>query len=52
MLDIAPRIYPDINQEVEAMGAQAQRARVFMSGRSKAVRIPADYRFHVDEVYP
>ena len=25
-------------------------ARVFMSGRSQAVRIPAEYRFHTDEV--
>lgn len=33
------------------MGAQAQRAKVFMTGRSQAVRIPADYRFDVDEVY-
>jgi antitoxin VapB len=28
-----------------------QKARVFMSGRSQAVRIPAEYRFPVNEVY-
>jgi antitoxin VapB len=28
-----------------------QKARVFMSGRSQAVRIPAQYRFTADEVY-
>lgn len=27
------------------------KARVFMSGRSQAVRIPAEYRFTADEVY-
>ena len=27
------------------------KARVFMSGRSQAVRIPAPYRFTTDEVY-
>jgi antitoxin VapB len=27
------------------------KARVFMSGRSQAVRIPAEYRFKTDEVY-
>jgi antitoxin VapB len=27
------------------------KARVFMSGRSQAVRIPAQYRFTTDEVY-
>ncbi len=26
-------------------------ARVFMSGRSQAVRLPAEFRFSVDEVY-
>ncbi len=31
--------------------AQAEKARVFMSGRSQAVRIPAAYRFATDEVY-
>lgn len=31
--------------------AQAQKARVFMSGRSQAVRIPAEFRFSTDEVY-
>ncbi len=28
-----------------------QKARVFMNGRSQAVRIPAEYRFTSDEVY-
>ena len=28
-----------------------QKARVFRNGRSQAVRIPAEYRFTVDEVY-
>jgi antitoxin VapB len=27
------------------------KAKVFMSGRSQAVRIPAEYRFATDEVY-
>ena len=27
------------------------KAKVFMSGRSQAVRIPAAYRFSTDEVY-
>jgi antitoxin VapB len=31
--------------------AQAEKARVFMSGRSQAVRIPAEYRFTAKEVY-
>ena len=31
--------------------AQVRKARVFMSGRSQAVRIPAEYRFSADEVY-
>jgi len=31
--------------------AQAEKARVFMSGRSQAVRIPVEYRFSVDEVF-
>jgi len=31
--------------------AQLEKAKVFMSGRSQAVRIPAEYRFPVDEVY-
>jgi antitoxin VapB len=32
------------------MGAPA-KARVFMNGRSQAVRIPAEFRFSKDEVY-
>jgi len=31
--------------------AQAEKARVFMSGRSQAVRIPAEYRFTSKEVF-
>jgi antitoxin VapB len=31
--------------------AQVDKARVFMSGRSQAVRIPAAYRFASKEVY-
>ncbi len=31
--------------------AQRARARVFMSGRSQHVTIPAEYRFSQDEVY-
>lgn len=31
--------------------AQVEKARVFMSGRSQAVRIPAEYRFTAKEVY-
>ena len=31
--------------------AQAEKARVFMSGRSQAVRIPAEYRFASKEVF-
>jgi antitoxin VapB len=31
--------------------ANAEKAKVFMSGRSQAVRIPVEYRFTVDEVY-
>ncbi len=31
--------------------AQIEKARVFMSGRSQAVRIPAAYRFGTDEVF-
>jgi antitoxin VapB len=28
-----------------------QRAKVFKTGRSQAVRIPRDFRFNTDEVY-
>jgi antitoxin VapB len=31
--------------------AHAEKAKVFMTGRSQAVRIPAEYRFITDEVY-
>jgi antitoxin VapB len=31
--------------------AQPEKAKVFMSGRSQAVRIPASYRFPTSEVY-
>ena len=29
----------------------AEKARVFMTGRSQAVRIPAEYRFTSDDVF-
>ncbi len=31
--------------------AQVSKARVFYSGRSQAVRIPAEFRFTTDEVF-
>ena len=31
--------------------AQLEKAKVFMSGRSQAVRIPAEFRFASNEVY-
>jgi antitoxin VapB len=31
--------------------ARVEKAKVFISGRSQAVRIPAEYRFTTDEVY-
>jgi antitoxin VapB len=31
--------------------ASTAKARVFMNGRSQAVRIPAEFRFSTDEVY-
>jgi antitoxin VapB len=31
--------------------APVEKAKVFMSGRSQAVRIPARYRFKTDEVF-
>jgi len=31
--------------------SQPLKARVFMNGRSQAVRIPAEFRFKTDEVY-
>ena len=31
--------------------AQLEKAKVFMSGRSQAVRIPAPFRFSASEVY-
>jgi antitoxin VapB len=33
------------------MAQQLEKAKVFMSGRSQAVRIPAEYRFTSKEVY-
>ena len=29
----------------------AQTAKIFMNGRSQAVRLPKEYRFDTDEVY-
>jgi antitoxin VapB len=34
----------------QAESASANKAKVFMTGRSQAVRIPAEYRFHSSEV--
>jgi antitoxin VapB len=31
--------------------AELEKAKIFMSGRSQAVRIPAKYRFATNEVY-
>ncbi len=31
--------------------AETRKARVFMTGRSQAVRIPAEFRFNASEVY-
>jgi antitoxin VapB len=31
--------------------AQLEKAKVFMNGRSQAVRIPAEFRFSCNEVY-
>lgn len=31
--------------------SRSEKAKVFMSGRSQAVRIPAAYRFSTDEVF-
>jgi antitoxin VapB len=33
------------------MKARVTKAKVFMNGRSQAVRIPAEYRFASEEVY-
>ena len=33
------------------MKAQTEKAKVFMSGRSQAVRIPAEFRFKAKEVF-
>ncbi len=30
---------------------RAQTAKIFMNGRSQAVRLPKEYRFDTDEVY-
>jgi len=30
---------------------KTEKAKVFMNGRSQAVRIPAEYRFSADEVF-
>jgi hypothetical protein len=44
---ICSLIYTKVVQQM----AQIQKARVFMNGRSQAVRIPFEYRFTSDEVY-
>jgi len=40
-----------IDIERRRMSTKAERAKVFMNGRSQAVRIPAEYRFKADEVF-
>ncbi len=50
LLDGIAEIYHDISQEVTAV-ATANKAKVFMSGRSQAVRIPMAFRFEADEVF-
>jgi antitoxin VapB len=50
LLDAACAVYHDIYQRVGKMPATA-KAKVFMIGRSQAVRIPAEYRFHAEEVF-
>lgn len=30
---------------------ESKRAKIFMNGRSQAVRLPKEFRFDVDEVY-
>ncbi len=40
-------IYYDIYQEMHAMN----KAKIFVNGRSQAVRLPKEYRFDTDEVY-
>jgi antitoxin VapB len=42
--------YQDIHQGSPAM-PQTAKAKVFMNGRSQAVRIPAEYRFNSTEVF-
>jgi antitoxin VapB len=36
---------------MEANPVSAQTAKLFMNGRSQAVRLPAEYRFDGNEVY-
>jgi antitoxin VapB len=40
----------DVRQTKRPEPGAKDRAKVFMSGRSQAVRIPAEYRFHSSEV--
>ena len=44
-------IYITLYSREEALLSQNQKAKVFMSGRSQAVRIPAEFRFNTKEVY-
>jgi antitoxin VapB len=44
-------IQHDIYQDAKKTMTKAEKAKVFMNGRSQAVRIPAAYRFTANEVY-
>lgn len=44
-------IQHDIYQCWRSLVTESRKARVFMSGRSQAVRIPAEFRFSTDEVF-
>ncbi len=44
-------MYHDRYQRIATRVTKAEKAKVFMNGRSQAVRIPAAYRFSTDEVF-
>src|SRR5262249_5220512 len=48
LVDRSPDIYHDIYQVIMK---KSHKTRVFMNGRSQAVRIPAEYRFTTSEIY-
>jgi len=37
--------------DIKGEWMEIEKAKVFMNGRSQAVRIPAEYRFATDEVF-